>query len=165
MNFFNSIINHFNDFLKKRTTLLNLLVRFFDLGSKFTHFFLFNVNGYAALFLLMFIIPVYYSEQYLNFLNVLIKDTSNLSFCFKNLPFLLQVLFCFYLFILELIFFCSFLASIPVIEQKMIENYNDSLILEKRGYNALPTKAQKITTLSVTLAVAIIVLGINTISQ
>jgi hypothetical protein len=157
--YYQSQINRLNDVLKKNTILTNMLVHFFDYASKFTHFFLFNFFGYIGSFLLLFFIPIYFTDEFINFFITIFHHPENIILCFKNLPFALQLVFLFYVFLLDLVFFCTFLASIPLIRIQMIEKYKDSLILKKRGYNMLSSSVRRATTLGIPLTAPVIIAG------
>lgn len=148
-----------NTVLKKKKKLTSFLVGLFDIGSRITHLFLFNYLGYVIFLLLLFFIPVYYSEQFINFLIAMIKHPSNFSVCFANLPLLLKILLSFQFFILELVFLCTFLASIPLIQEQMIEKYQDPFILKKRGYNSVFSSLRRAASIGVPMTAAVIVAG------
>jgi hypothetical protein len=129
------LIEKFNSFLKKRKSLTKILVNFFDFASKVTHFFLFNGIGFTTFMLLLFIIPVAKSEQFMKFLLGFVNDPLNLSLYFSCLPIDLKILFSFYFFFIEIVFLCTFLSFMPEIKRGIIEKYQDNFILKKRGYN------------------------------
>ncbi len=152
-------INRLNDFLKEKKKLTNGLLNIFDWSSQFTYLVLFNPLGYISFVLALFFIPVYYSKEVIDFLSLLLKEPSNFILCFNNLPLTLKILFSFFFIILELVFLCTFLASIPLIKEKMVEKYKDNLILKKRKYNTLTSSLKRAATLGVPLTAAIVVTG------
>ena len=105
---FNSFLKTIDNFLKKNDELTHLLVQFFDCSSRVTHFFLFNIVGYFSLIVALFIVPVYYSEQFMDFLIGVIKQPLQLASCFMNLPLALEIVLSFLIFF---IFFIKFLLA------------------------------------------------------
>lgn len=154
-------LDHFttklNGFLKEKTKLTDGLVLVFDWGSKTTHFLLFHPLSYLSLLWFLFSLPVYYSIDFMNFLMLAVKGDWSLAF--MALPLALKVLFSFSFFLLELVCLCTFLASLPVVKEKMVEMYDDPLILKKRKYNRLGSSFRRALTLGMPLTAAIVVTG------
>lgn len=152
-------IDNVNNFLKKRKNLIKMLLYIFDFGSKLTHFFLFNVFGFTILMLLLFLIPVAKSEQFIKFLLAAINEPLHFYLHFKLLPVDLKIILAFYFFLIEMVFLCTLLSFIPEIHLRMIDKYKDSSILKKRGYNMWSSSIRRVTTTGFPLTAAIIVTG------
>lgn len=153
------LIENLNDFLKKRKNLTKILIHLFDFASKFTHFFLFNVIGFTTLMLLLFIIPVANSQEFIKFLIGIIDDPLHFGHHFNFLPIDLKILLSFYFFLIEIVFLCTLLSFLPKIKAGMIEKYKDNLIIKKRGYNMWSSSIRRATTTGIPLTAAIIVTG------
>lgn len=91
-------IENLNDFLRKRKNLTKILIHVFDFASKFTHFFLFNIIGFTTLILLLFIIPVANSQEFIKFLIGIINEPYHFGLHFHVLPIDLKILLSFYFF-------------------------------------------------------------------
>jgi len=109
--------------------------------------------------LTLFFIPVAYSNEFMSFIMGVVQEPFEFFSYFFNLPLILIILFLFYFFFTELVFFCTLLSTLPFIKEKMIEKYNDPLILKKRGYNTYSSTLRRMITLGVPIAAAIIVGG------
>jgi len=125
------LIENLNDFFKKRKNLTKILVHVFDFSSKFTHFFLFNVIGFTTLMVLLFIIPVANSLEFIKFLTGVVDEPLNFGHHFNCLPVDLKILLSFYFFLIEIVFFCTFLSFLPEIKAGMIDKYKDNSIIKK----------------------------------
>ncbi len=145
-------------FLENHSRIGNAFVFFFDYFSKFTHFFLFNWIGFFSFTFLLFILPVAYSSEFIEFL-IQIKESSQLIPHFLKLPPALKFILLFYIFLLEIVGFCTFLAYLPFIQQKMIAKYRNPKILKERGYNSPLNSLRRATASGLPIAAAIIVAG------
>lgn len=152
-------IRNVNGFFKKRKNLTKILLYLFDFGSKFTHFFLFNVIGFTTFMLLLFIIPVVHCEQFIKFLTETIHQPLHFFLHFKQLPPDVKILLGFYFFLIELVFLCTFLSFIPEIKSGMINKYEDDSILKKRGYTMWSSSLRRATITGVPLTAAVFVTG------
>lgn len=110
-----------DNFLKRNEKLTNLVVLFFDFASKITHFFLFNFKGYFSLILVLFFVPIYYTEQFMEFIMLVVREPLQFISCFTTLPLALNIVFIFLLLLIELVILCTFLSLIPTIKEKMID--------------------------------------------
>lgn len=144
-----------DNFIESRKKILNFLVFLFDNGSKLTSIILFSPFVYFTFMVLFFMIPVYYSIELMEFL-ISIKSISSIYLEFSKLPVVLQFLFVFYFLLMELVFFCTLLASFPCIKTMLIAKYNDDLIIKKRGYNMLRSSARRATTLGLPIAASVL---------
>lgn len=79
------IISFFDKLLTKNKVISNFLINLFDIGSKITSIFLFHLKIYILLILILYFIPLFYPEDFMNFLIALTKIT-NLYSAFLNLP-------------------------------------------------------------------------------
>lgn len=153
------ILEIIDNFLKRNEKLTNLVVLFFDFASKITHFFLFNFKGYFSLILVLFFVPIYYTEQFMEFLMLVVREPLQFISCFTTLPLVLSIVFIFLLLLIELVILCTFLSLIPTIKEKMIDKYKDPLIIKKRGYNMNTSSFARVATLGLPAAAAIVVAG------
>lgn len=153
-----SICKKVNDYFVKNQKIGNFFFIMFDYGSKLTHFLLFDFRGYFVFMFLLFSIPVIYSLEFIEFF-VLILNNSPILFCFQKLPVLLQIVFLFYFFFLELVFICTLLAMIPFIKEKMVNKYKNPEILKFRGYNTISNSLRRATTLGFPIIAATVVAG------
>ena len=132
-----------DNYLRINFKLGHLLFILFDFGSKVTRFIVFDLRGYIPVMLLIICVPVAYAEEFVNFL-IALRTPENIFDCLKHLPLALKGVFFLYIFIFDLVFFCTFLACIPSIKEKMIEKYKNTEIMKIRGYNVAGATARTI---------------------
>ncbi len=155
---FLSLFQKLNKFFEKHAKIGNVLVFLFDHFSKFTHFFLFHWIGFFSLIVLLFSVPVAYSFEFIEFL-IQIKQSSQCIPHFLKLPPALKFIFLFYIFFVEIVGFCTLLAYLPYIQQKMIAKHQNPKILKERGYNSPLNSLRRATASGLPIAAAILVAG------
>lgn len=160
---FNNFLNNFNIFFERNKGITKILSDLFDYLSQMTHFFLFNSIGFPLFMLLLFIVPVAHSEEFIKFLIDLYSNPLNFLSCFKSLPLGLKIILSFYFFIIESVILCTLLAFIPLVKKEMVSKYNDEFIIKKRGYNMWSSSLRRVIISGVPLSVAAVVAGDVTI--
>lgn len=138
-NLFDFYISMLDNLFSHNPKLLNLLVNFFDYSSKFTSIILMDLRFYIPLLFIIYNVPIFCYESFINFLFKIHQDPysfENYKKAFLNLDTPLMMEFVFFIFLFELVIFNTFLATIPCIKKEMFIRYNDQ-ILKERGYNGL----------------------------
>lgn len=109
--------------------------------------------------LLLFIIPVANSQEFIKFLIGVINEPLYFGHHFNFLPIDLKILLSFYFFLIEIVCLCTLLSFLPEIKAGMIDKYKDNSIIKKRGYNMWFSSIRRATTTGIPLTVAILVTG------
>ena len=136
-NFYNNYINLVNKVLNKFPRFLKALIIVFDYGSAFTSKCLFDLQIFIPLLVLIYVIPVIYSDEIVHFMLYLYKNSVSFSTVYQafllklNLP--LKLLLLFYILLTELVFLNAFLSRLPSVQVEMKKKYGEN-ILDQRGY-------------------------------